>query len=86
MPLSHSKARNPLWEQFNINPAQPNSLFSPNEDECIVVGGCLFIAIIASDGYAAKSSTLQHEDQFVLAVVFNLLSMDFLLKQLSISP
>ena len=73
-------------EQFDINPGQPNNLFSANEDEYVVVGCSPFIAIVASDCYVAESSTLQHEDQLMLAVVFDFLGMDFFLKQLRILP
>ena len=65
---------------------QANHLFTANKDERIVVVCSGFIAVIASERYVAETSALQHEDQLMLTVVFDLLRMDFFLKQLAIFP
>src|SRR5688572_13187778 len=46
----------------------------------------LFVVVVASDPDVAETSALQYEKQLMLAVVLDLLGMDFFLKQLPILP
>ena len=53
-----------------------------------MIGRRGFVAVIAVDCYVVKTEpgALQHQDQLVLAIVFDLLRVDFLLQQLPILP
>jgi hypothetical protein len=51
-----------------------------------VVGCGWFVVVVASDRDVAETSALQYEEQLMLAVVLDLLGMDFFLKQLPVLP
>ncbi len=87
MPMDHAGSRFRSQRSCSaISPGRRNRLFSRDEDQGCVVSRGWLVAIITRECDIGEASPLQHEDQLMLAIIFDFLGMNFFLRQLPVPP
>ena len=61
-------------------------LFSGKKDQLLVIGRGRCVAEIANELDVPKASVLKHQDQLILAIVIQLLGVNFFREQRSVPP